>query len=89
MRKFVMAMIAAVFAAFTFSALAADPVKTDPNPGSKPGRQIDDTVKTDPAKSAQKPGRQADEQAQPPAEGKKKSGKKKSSKKKPEESTSK
>jgi len=76
MRKLVMSIIAALFAAVTVSAFAADPVKTDPNPGAKPGRQIDDSVKSDPAKSAAKPGRAADEQ-QPPADGKKKKKKKK------------
>jgi hypothetical protein len=77
MRKFIMSIIAAVFAAVTVSAIAADPVvKTDPNPGAKPGRAIDDgTVKTDPSKSAAKPGRAADEPA--PADGKKKKKKKK------------
>ena len=76
MRKFVMAIIAALFAAVTASAMAADPVKTDPNPGAKPGRQIDDAVKTDPSKSAAKPGRAADEPA-PATDGKKKKKKKK------------
>jgi hypothetical protein len=79
MRKLIMGIIAAVFAAVTASAIAADPVKTDPNPGAKPGRAIDDaTVKTDPAKAASKPGRAADEPA-PTDDGakKKKKGKKK------------
>jgi hypothetical protein len=75
MRKLVMSIIAALFAAVTVSAFAADPVKTDPNPGAKPGRQIDDSVKTDPAKSATKPGRAADESA--PSDGSKKKSKKK------------
>jgi hypothetical protein len=77
MRKLIMTIIAAAFAAVTVSAFAADPVKTDPNPGAKPGRQIDDTVKTDPGKATAKPGRAADEPA--PADGgkKKKKGKKK------------
>ena len=77
MRKFVIAIIAALFAAVTASAMAADAVKTDPNPGAKPGRTIDDgTVKTDPAKSAAKAGRAADEPA-PATDGKKKKKKKK------------
>jgi len=75
MRKLIMAIIAAAFAAVTVSAIAADAVKTDPNPGAKPGRQIDD-VKTDPAKAATKPGRAADEPA-PSTDGKKKKKKKK------------
>jgi len=77
MRKLIMAIIAAAFAAVTVSAIAADAVKTDPNPGAKPGRQIDDgAVKTDPSKSAGKPGRAADEPA-PSTDGKKKKKKKK------------
>lgn len=79
MRKFVMAIIAALFATVTVSAIAADPaVKTDPAASAaKPGRQIDDgTVKTDPSKSAAKPGRAADEPA-PATDGKKKKKKKK------------
>lgn len=78
MRKFIMAIIAAAFAAVTVSAVAADAVKTDPNPGAKPGRQIDDgTVKTDPSKATAKPGRAADEPA--PTDGSKKKKKKKKS----------
>ncbi len=76
MRKLIMAIIAAAFAAVTVSAIAADAVKTDPNPGAKPGRQIDDAVKTDPAKAATKPGRAADEPA-PSTDGTKKKSKKK------------
>jgi hypothetical protein len=76
MRKLIMSIIAAVFAAVTVSAIAADPVKTDPNPSAKPGRAIDDgAVKTDPSKAAAKPGRAADEPA--PADGGKKKKKKK------------
>jgi hypothetical protein len=77
MRKLIMAIIAAAFAAFTVSSFAADAVKTDPNPGAKPGRQIDDTVKTDPGKAAAKPGRAADEPAPSDGGGKKKKKKKK------------
>ena len=76
MRKLIMAIIAAAFAAVTVSAVAGDAVKTDANPGAKPGRQIDDTVKSDPAKAVAKPGRAADEPAAP-ADGKKKKKKKK------------
>ena len=76
MRNLVSAIIAALFAVVTTSVLAADPVKTDPNPGAKPGRQIDDAVKTDPSKSVAKPGRAADEPA-PAGDGKKKKKKKK------------
>jgi hypothetical protein len=76
MHTLVSAIVAGVFAAVTFSILAADPVKTDPNPGAKPGRQIDDTVKS--GGNLDKPGRAADEQA--PA---KKDTKKKKKKKEP------
>jgi hypothetical protein len=70
MHKLVSAIVAAVFAAVTFSVLAADPVKTDPNPGAKPGRQIDDAVKS--GGSLDKPGRAADEPAAPTKSKKKK-----------------
>jgi hypothetical protein len=75
MRKLIMAIIAAAFAAVTVSAFAADAVKTDPNPGAKPGRQIDDgAVKA--GGNLDKPGRAADEPA-PSTDGKKKKKKKK------------
>jgi hypothetical protein len=77
MRKLIMGLVAALFATVTASAMAADAVKTDPNPGAKPGRQIDDAVKTDPAKSVAKPGRAADEPAPADNGGKKKKKKKK------------
>ena len=74
MRKLIMAIIAAAFAAVTVSAFADDAVKVDPaKSAAKPGRQIDDgTVKTDPAKAASKPGRQADEEKAPAKKSKKK-----------------
>lgn len=71
MRKLVSAIVAALFAAVTLSALAADPVKTDPNPGAKPGRTIDDgTVKS--GGNLDKPGRAADEEKAAPKKSKKK-----------------
>ena len=78
MRKLLMAIVAAAFAAFTMSAIADD-VKTDPaKAAAKPGRAIDDNaVKSDPAKAAAKPGRAADEPAPADGGGKKKKGKKK------------
>ena len=74
MRKLIMAIIAAAFAAVTIPALAGDAVKVDPaKSAAKPGRQIDDnTVKTNPAKAAAKPGRQADEEKAPAKKSKKK-----------------
>jgi hypothetical protein len=80
MRKLIMAIVAAAFAAFTVSAFAADDaVKTDPaKAAAKPGRAIDDNaVKTDPAKAVSKPGRAADEPAPSDGGGKKKGKKKK------------
>ena len=79
MRKLIMAIVAAAFAAFTVSAFAGDAVQTDPaKAAAKPGRAIDDNaVKSDPAKSAAKPGRAADEPAPTDGGGKKKKGKKK------------
>jgi hypothetical protein len=74
MHKLASAIVAALFAAVTFSALAADPVKTDPNPGAKPGRQIDDAVKS--GGNMDKPGRAADEPAPAKKDTKKKKRKK-------------
>jgi Ni/Co efflux regulator RcnB len=73
MRKLIMAIIAAAFAAVSASAFADD-VKTDPaKAAAKPGRQIDEgTVKTDPSKAASKPGRQANEEKAAPKKSKKK-----------------
>src|SRR5262249_17820993 len=59
MRALISALAVAVAVAFTLPAFAADPVKTDPNPGAKPGRAIDDgAVKSGPV---DKPGRAADD----------------------------
>jgi hypothetical protein len=70
-----MTLVAALFAAFAASSFAADAVKTDANPGAKPGRQIDDgAVKAGGA--TDKPGRAADEEKKP--------AKKKKKAKKPE-----
>ena len=69
MRNLVSAIIAALFAAVTMSAVADDTVKTNPNPAAKPGRAVDDTLKSGGAASAEKPGRAAEE---PAADGKKK-----------------
>jgi len=64
MKNLFAALVAGVFAVVAYSALAADPVKTDPNPGAKPGRAIDDgTVKAGGATA--KPGRAADEEKKP------------------------
>jgi Ni/Co efflux regulator RcnB len=79
MRKLIMAIIAAAFAAVTVSAFAADAVKTDPNPGAKPGRQIDDGSAVKSGGKVDKPGRAADEPAPTTDSGKKKKSKKKKS----------
>jgi hypothetical protein len=72
MRKLIMAIIAAAFAALTVSAFAADAVKTDPNPGAKPGRQIDDGSAVKSGGNLDKPGRAADEEKKPAKKKKKK-----------------
>jgi hypothetical protein len=71
MKNLFAALVAGVFAVVAYSALAADPVKTDPNPGAKPGRAIDDgTVKA--GGNTAKPGRAADEEKPAPKKSKKK-----------------
>ena len=72
MKNLFAALVAGVFAVVAYSALAADPVKTDPNPGAKPGRAIDDgSVKA--GGPTAKPGRTTDEEKPAaPKKGKKK-----------------
>lgn len=72
MRKFLMPLMAAVFAATTFSALAEDPVKAG-GATEKPGRAVDEAKTVKSGGSADKPGRAVDEAgAKPKKHGKKK-----------------
>lgn len=60
MRKFLMPLMAAVFAATTFSVLAEDPVKAG-GATEKPGRAADESKAAKSGGAAEKPGRAADE----------------------------
>ena len=59
MKNLFAALVAGVFAVVAYSALAADPVKTDPNPGAKPGRAADEEKPAAPKKGKKKKKKEA------------------------------